>query len=201
MYVTNACMSMLRDKAPFIQKMRFPRILLIFAVGWTNLIVFSLHMIVFIVFAQMFGVHLTLAALYLPILLVQMTLFSLGIGMLLSSYVLRFQDIRHLWDVVLQILFWLTPITYPIFMRLSIAREAWLSLTPGNVLPWGLLHTFITLQPLSVILYDLRRILLYPSEGVPSVPHILVFTLLYAIIFAFAASVFIRRSKNFLQEY
>lgn len=197
---TTSCISMLREKSSMIQKIAFPRLILVFAVGWTHLLIFASHLIIFFLFAFILHASFAWTVLLLLLIVCQMTLLALGLGMILSSYSLKFQDIRHLWDVLLQVLFWLTPITYPIHVSAPLGAGAFLSASKGGFFP-GMLHAFVALQPVSVILFDARRILLYPQDGVPSILHIVVFSALYLVIFLIGARMFMRRSRYFIQEY
>jgi len=199
--MTNACMTTLRNKAALIQKISFPHIILMFAVGWTHTIIFCSHLIIVFLFLVILHVPLTWAILYTPIIILQLLLLSLGIGMILSSYSLRFQDIPHTWDMLLQILFWFTPIAYPAVFHGTIVRGALSAMSAQGFWPWGILHVFVTLQPLSVILFDARRVLLYPENGIPSLVHTAVFTAIYACIFIVGLMMYRRRSKYFIQEF
>ncbi len=200
---TLGCMNMLHDKASIIQKIVFPRFLLILAVGCTSGIVFLTHFAIFVVFLWLQGTALTWEYLYLVPLLAQMTMMALGIGMLLSSYCLKYQDIRHIWEVSLQALFWMTPVTYLYVTKDSLGREAASLLVRGVRVP---LHRipdlFIRFQPLSVLMNDARRVFLYGDlQGIPAPVHMLAFTAACAILFTCGLLLFLRRSRYFLQEY
>jgi ABC-type polysaccharide/polyol phosphate export permease len=54
--------------------------------------------------------------LLLPLFLFEIFLLSLGISFFLSLIFVKFRDIAHIWDIVLQMGFWLTPIIYPLSM-------------------------------------------------------------------------------------
>jgi ABC-type polysaccharide/polyol phosphate export permease len=56
---------------------------------------------------------LTWAALFLPIAILSLTAFALGIGLLLSSLSVRFPDIAEMYQIILQAWMYLTPIMYP----------------------------------------------------------------------------------------
>jgi len=130
---TVGCLSMPMEKSNIIQKIAFPRLLLIFAVGWTNMIIFLTYLLVYIVFALIAGVTPSWwGFLYFPALLVQMSLIFLGVGMILSSYALRYRDLPHLWNIVLQVLFWLTPITYAQTVSAPTSVEALRMFTSGQ---------------------------------------------------------------------
>lgn len=199
---TSGCMAMLWDKASIIQKVPCPRIVFILAVGLTNAMIFLTHMLVFTAFALFLGaIHWT-GYLALPLILLQMTMLALGVGMLLSSYALKYRDVQHIWDIALQVLFWLTPITYAYSVQGPILAEMTRMVMGGAQGRWMILKLFVLLQPLSVLTHDARRFLLYTQElGVPSVFHLTGFTLACAVVFASGYAVFLRRSRFFVEEY
>jgi len=201
---TSACLQMPQDKAAMIKKIALPRLLLMLSVGWTHLIIFLTYMCIFFLFIPFLGASIPFSAIwYLPLLALQSTLISVGVGMLLGSYALRFRDIQHLWTVALQILFWLTPVMYAYRPSAPVLADAHMLLQNG--LPhsiWRLFDIFIRFQPLSLLMHDARRAMLYPDIlGVPSIVHMFLFTLACVILFLFGARVFLRRSAYFIQEY
>jgi ABC-2 type transport system permease protein len=201
---TQACIGMLHDKASIIKKVMVPRVLFIFSVGWTHLIILCTYFLIFLAFCIFLGAGLTVEAIvYLPLLLLQATLLSLGTGMFLSAYALRFRDIQHLWGIVLQVLFWLTPVMYAYKPSSPLFREALTIIAGGvNLSLWSVFDVFIRFQPLSILMYDARKAILYSmSEGMPSVFHMSLFTLICAVIFLAGMMVFIKRSRYFIQEY
>lgn len=200
---TSHCMSMLHEKSSFIQKISFPRILLIFIVGWTNLIIFLTHFLIFMTFAVLMGVQWSWYWIYLPVGLLHMTLLALGVGMFLASFSLKYRDIPHLWAIFSQVLFWLTPIMYGYAMDRPISEQF---SRIGGMLHSFSLHAvfdvFVQFQPLSILIYDMRRTMLYGAEqGMPSLVHTLGVTIILGIMFVCGAVVFQRRSRHFLQEY
>jgi ABC-2 type transport system permease protein len=200
---TTRCMSVLYEKAAFVQKLPFPRILLMFIVGWTNLIIFLTHLLIFVAFALFTGKEFSVHWVFVPLILLHMTLLALGVGMLLAAYCLRYRDIAHLWGIVTQVLFWLTPITYVYRLESPLLKTV---RTIPDMLRGAALHNlfdvFVQFQPLSVIMYDLRRVTLYPVElSAPSIEHLLGVTAVLLVLFCAAASVFRRRSAHFVQEY
>ncbi len=201
---TTACISMLHEKSSIIQRLPFPRVLLIFAVGWTNLIVFATHMLVFGSFCLWLGIAWTWNATYLVITMAEMTMLALGIGMMLSAYSLKYRDIPHLWTMLTQILFWLTPIMYPPAQSGGPAFSGAVAFitAAGKSSLGDVFRLFIDAQPLSVIMHDARRVVLYPVLwGVPTFSHTLGALILSGIIFLFGLTVFLRRQESFVQEY
>jgi ABC-type polysaccharide/polyol phosphate export permease len=201
---TSACINMPQDKAMIIKKVPFSRLLLMFSVGWMHLIILITYLCIFFLFSVLLGHGIPVSTfVYLPFLLLQSTLIALGIGMLLGSYSLKFRDIAHLWGVILQIFFWLTPIMYAYRPSAPILADAQQLLATGLPLSlWSWLDIFIRFQPLSILIHDARRAILYPDTmGMPSLQHIVLFTLICAAIFYAGVIVFRRRSPHFIEEY
>ncbi len=200
---TNGCMWMVLDKASIVSQISFPRMLLILAVGWTNTIIFLTHFLIFCLFGWFYGLTFSISFLFLVLLIIQMLLFSLGVGMVLSSYSLKFQDIRHLWEVTLQILFWMTPITYSTLTGVPVTQLSIRSLLiEGFQSHKVLLDAFIQFQPIALLIFDARRVFLYnTTQGMPNLPHILVVTVICGVSFLIGYAIFRRRSLYFLDEY
>jgi ABC-type polysaccharide/polyol phosphate export permease len=132
-----------------------------------------------------------------------MMLLTLGIGMLLSAYALRFKDVGHLWSVCTQVLFWLTPIMYPYAADRPIWQEV-VSLRErfSNVTLLTFFDLFMRFQPLSILIHDARRAAIFPlTIGIPTVEHAVGFTVFCLALFVGGTIVFMKRSKFFLQEY
>ena len=56
-----------------------------------------------------------MSLLFLPLLLLHL-LFTIGVALLLSALTSSFRDVAHLTEVGLVLVFWVTPIIYPISM-------------------------------------------------------------------------------------
>jgi ABC-2 type transport system permease protein len=202
--LTNACIRLPHDKALIIKKIAFPRVLLVLGTGWMHMIILITYLCIFFIVFLLLGNGIPTSAIwYTPLLLVQTSLIALGVGMTLGSYALKFRDIEHLWNVLLTILFWLTPIMYQYQPARPLSQELPLLLSLESVSSvWTVLDMFILFQPLSILIHDARRSILYPDTlGIPSLLHIGVFTLLCAGIFVIGLWIFRRRSLYFIQEY
>ena len=201
--VTRGSFHVIFQRADLIQKVAFPRVLLLFAVSWTELIVLASHLSLFFVLAVLFDIPLSFSALYVLLVIFQMTLLTLGIGMFLASFILRFRDIDHMWTLALQVLFWLTPIFYRYDLDTPLTAKLHNTIV-GEWSPslFALLEIFVTFQPLSVLLHDARRALLYAETiGIPSVVHSAALTVLCLVTFFVGYATFRVRSPFFVQEY
>ena len=79
------------------------------AVG--NLVEFAVLVLAFLTVGA-----LTWTFLVFPVLLMGTSMFALGIGMLLAPVNARYRDVGHLYQVVIRILFFMTPIIYSVDM-------------------------------------------------------------------------------------
>ena len=199
---TTGCMNMLFEKSQIIKHLSLPKIILILSVGWTNLLIFVTHIMIFLLFAWVRGEYLSLSSLALVIIAVQMTLLALGIGMMLASYTLKYRDLPHLWTVITQFLFWLTPVMYA-YKTTSPALARLASFGHGlmDASPVGAIRLFIELQPLAIVINDARRFTLYAASSAPSLIHIAGVSMVCTVMFLAGTAVFQRRSPFFPQEY
>jgi len=102
------------DSADLLKKMSFPRICLPFIAGGTMLVNNILLLVaIFVVFAVM-GHLPTVHAWWLPVLMLLTLAFSMSLGLMLGVLNVFMRDIGQVVPVVLQALFWLTPIVYHI---------------------------------------------------------------------------------------
>jgi homopolymeric O-antigen transport system permease protein len=138
------CVNLFIDNGNLMKKMAFPRICLPFIAAGTTLATNLLLLVaIFAVFAVLghFPDH---HVLWLPLLILITLLLSMGIGLTLGVLNVFMRDIGQVVPVVLQALFWLTPIVYNINM-LPEATQAWFRKNPlfplvasyQNVLVYG----------------------------------------------------------------
>jgi ABC-2 type transport system permease protein len=129
-----------------LRKMHFPRIAIPISVSLSALFNLGLNLIAVLVFAIASGVEPRLSWIQFPFLVLALTLLAIGFAMLLSVLYVRFRDIQPIWDVVLQITFYASPVLYVIQM-----------------LPENLQREMMAANPLAVILTQMRHAVLDPS--------------------------------------
>jgi ABC-2 type transport system permease protein len=132
------------DRENLLRKIRFPRLAIPAASALTALFNLGLNLIVVVIFALASGVQPRLSWLMLIPIVLYLSVFAMGLAMLLSVAYVRFRDVGPIWDVVLQILFYGSPIFYvAASLPASIQREA-------------------MVNPLAVVLTEARRAVLDP---------------------------------------
>jgi lipopolysaccharide transport system permease protein len=105
------------DNANLIKKVLFPRVVLPVSTVLFNLSQFLLALAVFLpLFFVIGNISLNwVLLLFFPLIALHL-LFILGISFFLSALTSSFRDIVHLADVGLVLIFWVTPVIYPITM-------------------------------------------------------------------------------------
>lgn len=123
------CLNLFIENGNLMKKMAFPRICLpLIAAGTVLVNNFLLLVAVFAVFAAL-GHYPGQEALWLPILMGVTLLFSLGLGLLLGVLNVFLRDIGQIVPVLLQVLFWLTPIVYTLNV-LPARYQCWFEANP-----------------------------------------------------------------------
>jgi ABC-2 type transport system permease protein len=97
-----------------VRKTQFPRLVIPLATALTGAFNLGLNLIVVLVFVLAFGVDPTWTWLLFPVVLTLLFVFTAAVSMALSVLYVRFRDVAIIWTVVTQVLFYLTPILYPI---------------------------------------------------------------------------------------
>ncbi len=109
---TGGCVRSLVLRENLVRKIEFPRLAVPLATVMTALFNLVLNLLPVFVFLLASGGDVRRTWLQLPIIIAVLTFFALGIGMLLSVMFVRYRDVEPIWEVVLQAMFYGTPIFY-----------------------------------------------------------------------------------------
>lgn len=120
--ITSQSTSSIVGRGDLIRKIKIPLWIIIVSVSISALINFGLNLIIVALFMILNKVTPSLSILFLPIFIMEMYIFSLGISLWLSALYVKYRDISYIWEINLQGLFYLTPIIYP----LSLVKQAWM---------------------------------------------------------------------------
>lgn len=110
---TTNSMSAIINNAPLIKKIYIPKYLFVFSRVISSIINLfaSYSALIIVMLAMRAEMHWTILLSWIPLIL--LTIFSLGIGLLLSAVTVKFRDIMHLYSVFITALMYLTPVIYP----------------------------------------------------------------------------------------
>jgi len=112
--MTSLSLSSIVVRGDLIRKIRIPRWIIVLSSSVTALINFGLNLIVVGVFMAFNHVPIGHGVLLVPLILVQLYLFALGISLILATAFVKYRDVSYIWEVVLQAGFYITPILYPL---------------------------------------------------------------------------------------
>lgn len=138
-------MNSITGRGDLIRKINIPKYTIVISTTLSAFVNFTLNMIVVMVFMFLSGVPLGPQVLWAIPIIGELVVLALGISFLLAALFVRFRDISHIWEVILQIMFYAVPIIYPLTMPPQWIRE------------------IISLNPLTQILQDLRAVLITPE--------------------------------------
>ena len=135
---TNAVTSVVAQEG-VVRKTQFPRLVIPVSTVLTGSFNFCLNLVIVIVFIFAFGVEPTWTWLLCPIALALLFVFTTAVSTALSVLYVRYRDVAIIWTVVAQVLFYATPILYPV-----------------NFKPGGDFEHLLMVNPLAVIFEQVR---------------------------------------------
>lgn len=111
---TNRSLFSIVNRGGLLRKINFPKILVIFSEVAGALINFAINLLVVIIFMLANGVRVRLSILAIIPLSFELLLFTTGVCLILATIYVSFRDMSQIWEVLLQLLFYATPIIYPL---------------------------------------------------------------------------------------
>jgi ABC-2 type transport system permease protein len=139
------------DREAIVRKIHFPRLVVPCAVVLTASFNLVLNVGVVVIFALASGVPVRWTwLLAIPLLLV-LIFFVAGLAMLLSALFVRVRDLRPIWEVVLQVLFYGTPVLYTVETIINSKLPEWVK-------------DLVLMNPLACIFEQFRHWVIDPSS-------------------------------------
>ena len=109
----------------------------------------ALNLVAVFVFLLAAGGKIRWSWLELPLILGGLTLWVVGLGMLLAPMFVRYRDVQPIWDVVLQVVLYASPVIYP--FQLAVAESETLA-------------RILMANPFAALLQQARHALIDPSH-------------------------------------
>ena len=97
--------------------MQFPRLVIPLSVVLTNALQLALSLIVVFVFLIVYGVEPVWTWILIPLIILAIVTITTAVSLLLSVLYVRVRDVAIIWTVLATLLFYATPILYPIEPR------------------------------------------------------------------------------------
>jgi len=170
-----------------VRKTQFPRLVIPLAVVLTAAFNLFLNLIVVFAFILAWGVDPTWTWLLFPVALAALFVFTGAVSMILSVLYVRYRDVAIIWTVIAQVLFYGTPVLYPI-----------------EIVPASYQH-LIFINPLAPIFEQIRVWVLDPNaltatEVVGGAAGLIPAALIYIGVCIFAVWIFNRDAPRIAEE-
>jgi ABC-2 type transport system permease protein len=145
-------MNSLVTNGNLMRKLPFPRLVIPLAASLTAFVTFGLGLLAIAIFVAWNRLVPSLDWLVLILELLELYLFILGLGLVLGVMYVRLRDVAQVWELALQLLFFLAPIVYPFTSIPTRWRQV------------------MMLNPFTQIMQDVRAIVIYPDHNVIVAP-------------------------------
>lgn len=144
--MTSQSLGSIVGRGDLIRKIRIPRWIIIISSSVSALISLALNLLVVSVFMLFSDINLTFNVLFLPLILLEVYVLALGVSLILSTAFVKYRDISHVWDVVIQAGFYITPILYPLTLIVN-----------------PLFQKLLLVNPMAQAIQDARYVLITPA--------------------------------------
>jgi len=170
-----------------VRKTQFPRLVIPLSTVLTAFFNLGVNLVVVLVFLLAGGVYPMLTWLLFPFLVLALVILTTGVSMILSSLYVRYRDVSIIWSVVAMMLFYATPVLYP------------LEVVPPKY------HDLLLLNPLTVIFEQARVWVIDPSaptaaEAAGGWIHLLPAFGIFVAIAIFAVWIFNREAPRVAED-
>ena len=185
---TQASVGSVINRENLVRKVQFPRAVIPLSVVLTSYFNFLLNFAAVLVFMVIAGVDLKLSWFQIIPLLLGLGVFCTGIAMALSALFVRFRDIGPIWDVMLPLTFYGSPVLYPI-----------------EVIPQEGLRQVMMCNPLAVVLQQARHALIDPTapsaaEAIGGAVYLLIPAAIVVAVCVLGYVVFDRSAPSIAEE-
>jgi ABC-2 type transport system permease protein len=185
---TNAVTSVVSQEG-VVRKTQFPRLVIPLSTVITGALNFLLNLVVVFAFVFAFGIEPVWTWLLFPFALGLLFVFTAAVGMALSVLYVRFRDVAIIWTVVAQVLFYATPILYPVDFK-----------------PGGDFEHLLMVNPLAVI-FEQVRIWILAEPQAPTIVEaaggwagLIPAAVIFVAVCAFGAWIFKRDAPRIAEE-
>jgi lipopolysaccharide transport system permease protein len=178
--------------ASIFGKVYFPRIIMPMSIVVSNLMKFGIQIFIFILFYIVYifkGAVISPNAtiVLFPILVLFMGMLGLGLGMIISSMVTKYRDLKFLMSFAVQLLMYVSVVMYPLSLITQKISEGKIPKFVGNI---------ITYNPMTQVIESARYMLL--NEGSFSYTGFLYTGVVSSIVLLLGLLIFNKTEKSFI---
>jgi lipopolysaccharide transport system permease protein len=176
---TSMGLSSVVSHSGLVTKVFIPRHYLVFSTVLANVFTSFFELLILIPLVYVFTGRIPITILLFPFMFLLYFWLVYGIGLMLAALYVYMRDLSHIWDVVVNILFFCTPIIYP------------MTVVPLELQPYYLVN------PLTNIIFVYRDIMV--SGVLPSWNNIMYIVLFGAFFFLIGSLFFNKMQRRFAE--
>jgi len=186
---TNEGLASVVARGDIMRKISLPKYIIVLSTTISALVNLVLNLVIVAALMIISGVELHVSALMLPVYILEIYVFALGLAFYLSALNVKYRDTSHIWEIIMQAAFYATPIIYPLAVVIEKSELA---------------AKFLMLNPVAQAIQDIRYCLitketitswqLFSNPLYIAIPFIIV-----VIVFIGGILYFKRHSKNFAE--
>jgi len=177
---TSSSMGAIVGKPSLVTKIYIPRQVLVLSTVLSSFISSLLEFLVLMVLLLAFGVGISPNILFFPAVHMVYFVMVYGISLALSALYVYYRDLNQIWEVLLQLGFFVSPVCYSI------------SLVPDKYL------FYYMLNPVTLVMQIYRKVLLYAET--PSSSSLVYILLSACVLLVVGAVIFKRLERRFAEE-
>jgi len=188
--VVNQGLKSVVGSSGIIRKINFPKYIIVMSTSLSAVINLTINLGVVAIFAIFSGVSLSWGILLLPVFIIELYLFALGLAFVLSAINVKYRDVGYIWEVISQALFYGSAIMFPINRVVDISYDAAL---------------LLLISPLTQVIQDARYFAITSDvdtlHTLTNNVFIISLPFVIAIVTFMAGAAFFRsKSKDFAEE-
>lgn len=185
---TSGAVTSVATRENLVRKIHFPRLVIPLSVVLTSFFNFLLNFVAIVVFMAIQDVEFRTSFLMIVPLMLFLAVLSSGLAMALSALYVRYRDIAPIWEVVIPITFYGSPVLYPI-----------------EQIPQPSLQHIVMYNPLSVIIVQARHALIDPTaptaaQAIGGGTRLLIPAFLTVLILVVGYRIFDRAAPHIAEE-
>jgi lipopolysaccharide transport system permease protein len=173
-------------------KVYFPRIIMPMSVVVSNLVKFGIQLTIFIVFYIVYmyngmAVRPNSIIILFPILILFMAMLGLGLGMIISSMVTKYRDLKFLMTFGVQLLMYVSVVMYPLSLIIQKIEEGKIPSYVGDIIAYN---------PMTQVIESARYMLL--NKGSFSYAGFIYIGAVSSVVLLLGLVVFNKTEKSFI---
>jgi len=146
--VTVSGITAIVGKGDLMRKLHFPRYVIVLAGSFSALINLGINLLIVALLIAINGVDITSRAILILPIIMELFVFALALAFLLSAMYVKLRDLNYIWELILQVGFYATPIFYPLAMVIDASET---------------IAKLMMLNPVAQMIQDARYALISPD--------------------------------------